>query len=283
MIGTQRISSAFWFLTAAVVVAGATLAHAQRIESIPDELEGIGITEHLNDPLPLDLEFVDENGKTVTLGDYFDGERPVIVTLVYFRCPMLCTLVINGMVEGLLDLKWTVGEEFDIVTVSIDPLETPTLSKLKKQNYIKDYGRAEAMQGWHFLTGKEPNIKKLADTIGFGYRRVEETGEYAHAAGIFLSTPDGRLSRYLYGIYYDEQTLRLGLLEASEGKIGNTLDRFLMTCFHYDAEAGRYAPVAMNIMRLGGTATVVALGAVLLGFWLREMRRKRSGIEVLES
>lgn len=252
---------------------------AQRAEQTPEELIDVEIEEHLNTSLPLDLEFKNERDQTVKLKDYFGNDKPVILTLVYFRCPMLCGLLLNGMLEGLKELKMNPGEEFEIVTISFDPLETPALAQRKKQNMLKEYGRVGADKGWHFLTGRENNIKRLTETVGFKYTFVEERNEYAHAAAIFICTPDGRISRYLYGIQYDAQTLRLSLVEASNGEIGNTLDQIMLYCYHYDPNSRRYAPVAMNIMRAGGILTVIILGTVLSVFWIRESRRKKATVE----
>ncbi len=252
---------------------------AQRAEQTPEELIDVEIEEHLNAALPLNLEFKNERDQTVKLKNYFGNDKPVILTLVYFRCPMLCGLLLNGMLEGLKELKMSAGEEFEIVTLSFDPLETPALAQRKKQSMLKEYGRAGADKGWHFLTGRENNIKRLTETIGFKYTFVEERNEYAHAAAIFVCTPDGRISRYLYGIQYDHQTLRLSLVEASNGNIGNTLDQIMLYCYHYDPDSRRYAPVAMNIMRAGGILTVIILGTVLTVFWVRESRRKKAIVE----
>lgn len=240
-----------------------------------EELKGIEINEKLNQPIPLDLTFQDSDGKTVRLSDYFNGTNPVILNLAYYRCPMLCGLIMNGMLDGMKQLKMTAGKEFQVVTLSFDPLETPTLAKAKKQNYLQEYARSDATNGWHFLTGNKENIQQLTDAVGFGYKWVEERKEFAHPSVLILLTPDGRVSRYLYGIQFDPQTLRLSLVEASEGKIGSSLDKFILTCFHYDPSLSRYAPVAMNIMRLGGLITVLALGIFLGGFWLNEFRKKK--------
>ena len=263
------------YLLASWVLAAAAPAFAQLADQIPPQLEEVGIEEHLDAELPLDLKFRDEYGAVVTLGDYFDGSKPVILTLNYYKCPMLCGLQLNGLLDGLMELDWTPGQEFEMVTVSINPLETPALATEKKQNYIKRYERPSAARGWHFLTGKEPEIRQLASTLGFGYTYDRKTGEYAHAAAIFVSTPDGRVARYLYGIEYPPKRLRLALLEASAGEIGTTIDQLLLYCFHYDPSSRRYSPVAMNIMRLGGGATALILGLSLGGYWLREARRRK--------
>jgi protein SCO1/2 len=255
---------------------GSGVARAQLVEQVPEALEEVGITEHLDAKLPMDLEFRDEDGLSVTLGSFFDGERPVILTLNYYRCPMLCGLMLNGLVDGLEQMEWTPGQEFEIVTVSINPLETPALAKEKKQNYLKRYGRPSAVTGWHFLTGREPEIDRLAETVGFRFVYDPVEQQYAHAAAIFVCTPDGRVARYLYGIEYPSKRLKLGLLEASEGKIGSTIDRLIMYCYHYDPSSRRYSPVAMNIMRVGGGATASILVVALGMFWFREWRRKKS-------
>jgi len=263
------------YLLVAWVLLAAVPAFAQLADQIPPQLEEVGIEEHLDAKLPLDLKFRDEYGAVVTLGDYFDGTKAVILTLNYYKCPMLCGLQLNGLLDGLMELEWTPGQEFEMVTVSINPLETPALATEKKQNYMKRYGRPSAAKGWHFLTGREPEIRQLASTLGFGYTYDRETGEYAHAAAIFVSTPDGRVARYLYGIEYPRKRLRLALLEATAGEIGTTIDQLILYCFHYDPSSRRYSPVAMNIMRLGGTATVLVLGLTLGGYWLREARRRK--------
>ena len=273
MTKETRSLRAAW-AAALVLLVVALPASAQRREPLPKDLEGVGITEHLGVKLPLNLEFKDEDGGTVRLGRYFTGDRPVILTLGYYRCPMLCTLVLNSLVDGLRDLPWTPGREFEIVTVSIDPTETPTLAKLKKQNYLEEYARPGAADGWHFLTGREENIRKLADTVGFGYRYVQERGQYAHAAAIFVVTPEGRMAKYLYGVVYQPKTVRLALTEAGQGKIGTTVDQLLLYCFHYDAQEGRYVVAASNIMRLGGATTALVVGLWLAVSWRRAARKK---------
>jgi protein SCO1/2 len=251
-------------------------AAAQRTEPLPADLEEIGVTQNLNAELPLDLEFVDEEGRTVTLGSYFDSDRPVLLSLVYYECPMLCTLVLDGMVRVMEEMDWVPGDQFEIVTVSIDPEETTKLANQKKDNYLRSYGKPEAAKGWHFLTGEEDAIRELADTVGFRYRYLEENDEFAHPAVLFVLTPDGKVSRYLFGVQHDPQTLRLSLVEASEGGIGNPVDKFLLYCYRYDPAEGTYAPVAMQLMRVGGGVTIFLLGTVMLTLWLREAKQRRS-------
>lgn len=264
------------FSLIAVITFAAAPVFAQRQESLPAELEGIGIEEHLGEIVPLDASFIDETGSRVDLAHYFESGRPVILNLGYFSCPMLCGLVTNGMMEGMEGLAWTPGGRFDVITLSIDPLESHTLAKLKKQNYIKDFGRPEAATGWHFLTGAEPQIKKVTEAVGFKYAWNEDRKEYAHAAALFVLTPEGKISRYLYGIEYSPKDLRLALLEASEGKMGSAFDRIMLYCFFYDSAKGRYAPAAMNIMRGGGILTILVLGAGILVMKRREHRQADS-------
>jgi protein SCO1/2 len=246
-----------------------------RTEALPEELEGVGIQPPPDAAVPSGLRFRDEEGQAVGLESYLGRERPVLLALVYYQCPMLCNLLLNGVVNAMQDMDLEPGRDFDLVAVSINPLETPGLAKLKKKAYVTDYGRPGTASGWHLLTGNEENIRPLADSMGFRYRYVDDRGEYAHGAGIFILTPEGRLSRFLSGVMFDSRTLRLSLLEASEGKIGSPLDQFVLFCFHYDETSGRYAPAARRIMQAGGALTVIVVGALLLTFWLREARRRR--------
>lgn len=251
-------------------------ASAQLADQVPEALEEVGVEEHLGAKLPLDARFQDSSGEWVELGDLFSRDVPVILTLNYYRCPMLCGLMLNGLVDGLEDLRWSPGVEFDMVTISINPLETPELAAAKKQNYLKRLQRPTAGRGWHFLTGQELEIDRVAEAVGFSYAYDPATDEYAHAAVIMVITPDGRVARYLYGIEYPAKRLRLALLEASEGSIGSPLDQLILYCYHYDPTSRRYSPVAMNIMRVGGTATALILGISLGALWFREWRRRRT-------
>ena len=236
-----------------------------------------GVDEHLDAPLPPDLPFVDSQDGPTTLGRFFDGSRPVILSMNYSNCPKLCSLQLNGLVRGLEGLDWDLGQKFQVVTVSIDPQEKPERAQVTKEKYLKIYGRANAGAGWHFLTGAEKDIERLAQTVGFHYRYVPETQQYAHDVVLMILTPSGHVSRYLYGFDYDAKTVRFALLEASQGKIGSTTDRILLFCYHYDAQAGRYGPAAVKIMRLGGILTVLILGGVLLMFWRYEVSGKGKG------
>jgi protein SCO1/2 len=275
MMRTAAVFAALLFAT--LFAAG---AQAQVLEGTPPELEGVNITEHLEAQLPLELTFRDETGETVQLGDYFAPGRPVIVNLVYFNCPMLCNVLMDGFVEGLRGVDWVAGKEFEIVTVSIDPQDTPAAALVKRDAMVKRLGRLEAARGWHFLTGEEANIRRLADTIGFQYRYSEEKKEYMHAAAIYIATPEGKLSRYLYGVQFEPATMRLSLVEASDGKIGSTVDQILLFCFAYDHTAGRYGPVAFRIMQLGAGLCAVVLIAFLAAAWILESRRRRQHLSM---
>jgi protein SCO1 len=267
-----------WFANlalATIIVTAATtqLSAADRREPLPDDLVGVGITEHPDASLPLDRMFVDQDGHQATLGQYFGHGRPVILTLNYSSCPMLCNVQRDGLLEALKQLKMTPGQEFDIVTISIDPNESPQRAHQTWAATLKAYGRPEAGKGWHFLTGSEQNIQAVAQAVGFGYRFVPTRQEFAHSAAIFLCTPEGHVGRYLYGVKYEPQTLRLSLLETAKGKIGTTLDQIILYCFHYDANSKRYAPAAMRIMRVGGGLSAAILGMFLTRAWLTSRTR----------
>lgn len=272
-----RILASAALVSIAVVTAGAPAAIAEdRQEPLPADLEGVEIVERPDAQVPLDLRFVDESGSEASIRDYMRHGRPVILTLNYYRCPMLCTLILNGLVQGMKDMTWIPGNQFEVVTVSIDPNETPNLARGKKKSYLEDYGKPEAAAGWHFLTGRQADIRRLADSVGFGYAYIPERNEFAHGAAIFVLTPEGRVSRTLYGVQFDAPTLRLALVEASQGRIGSVMDRFILYCYHYDATAGKYAPAALKIMQVGGGITVLLLGSVLASLWLRELRQRRA-------
>jgi protein SCO1 len=249
-----------------------------RMEAAPKRLKGVDVEEHLESFLPRDLVFRDSTGRTLTLAELAHPDRPTLFSLNYSNCPMLCSLQLNGLVAALKKLDWEPGREFDLVTVSLDPTETPERAAETRARFLQDYGRIDR-GGWHFLTGEKAAIEGIADALGVRYAYNEERKEYIHPAVLVAATPDGRISRYLYGIEYHPKTLRLSLVEASQGKIGSSIDRFILYCFHYDATEGRYAPVAMNIMRVAGGATAAVLGGFLGTFWLRQARRRtREGL-----
>jgi protein SCO1/2 len=257
-------------LAALLAASGAA---AQLLEPPPEDLEGVGIEPRLDAALPVDLPFVDQDGRAVTLGGYLAGGRPVLLALAYYTCPMLCNLLVDGMAGSLTEVRLVPGEDFEVVVVSIDPEDTPARARDMRQRALEKYGD-ETGAGWQFLTGEESAVRSLADAVGFGYRWIAERAEYAHGSGIFLVTPEGRLSRFLSGIRFDRKALRLGLIEASEGTIGSPIDQFVLFCFRYDAAQGRYAPAARRLMSVGGGATVAGLGVFLLLHWRREARRR---------
>ena len=226
-------------------------------------MQGVGFDLRLNAQVPLDLRFADETGRQVQLGDYF-GSKPVILVLAYYQCPRLCTVVLNGLVQGMLELPFDAGKEFNVVTVSFDPREDWQLAASKKESYVRRYGRPGAGQGWHFLTGEQELIKKLTEAVGFRYRFDPQQNQFIHASGIMILTPQGRISRYFYDVKYPGRDLRLGLVEASQEKIGSPVDQVLLYCFHYDASVGKYTARIMNLIRLGGVLSMVAVGAFLL-------------------
>ncbi len=223
----------------------------------------------------MELAFTDSSGRPVTLREFFDGRRPVLLTMNYSDCPRLCSLQLNGLFRGLEQLDWSLGDQFQMITVSIDPREPPQRAQATKEKYLEAYGRGAGTEGWHCLVGAEANIRRLADAVGFRYTYVEETKQYAHTAVTMVLTPDGRVSRYLYGIEYTPQVLRLALLEASQGKLGSTVDKLILYCFRYDSAAGRYTPVAQRVMTLGAGFFAAVLGGALLAFWGREAVRAR--------
>jgi protein SCO1 len=250
-------------------------ASAQINDKPPPEMAKVYVKQNIDAQIPLDLEFTDSRGKAVVLKDIFDGRRPTLLTMNYSDCPMLCSLQLNTLLDALKNMKWAIGEEFQIVTVSIDPLETCERSQLTKEKYLRLYGRPVAEQGWHFLTcHKVATIKKLAATVGFGYVYVPETRQYAHPTPLMICTPEGRVSRYLDMKQYDPQTIKYSLLEAGEGKVGTAADQFFLSCFHYDPARGRYAPQAMLYMQIGGGLSALVFGSVLIRYWIRDARKK---------
>lgn len=250
-------------------------------QPLPPELRGIAIEERLGQSIALDVPLVDHTGAQVKLADYFQAKRPVILVLNYYSCPTLCSLVLNGMLDGIRGLEFLIGKEYQLVSVSIDPREKPELAKSKRAAYLTAVGaeRTAAMteRDWPFLTGSEQNVSAIAKAVGFHYRYDAATNQYAHAAGIFVLTPDGRISRVLYGIQFPARDLRLALVEASQGGIGSPVDRLLLLCYHYDPQTRRYGLTPMGLMRIGGVLTVVVLGMYLLSAWRRERRASVSG------
>ena len=237
----------------------------------PANLRDVAFDQKLNQQVPLELRFRDESGKSVQLAEYFK-QRPVILNFVYYKCRDLCPLLIDGMVRSLRAISFSVGNEFDVLTVSFDPQDTPALAAAKKADLIEKYSRPGASSGWHFLTGDQPSIHRLTQSVGFRYHYDARTGEFGHATGIVLLTPNGKTSRYFYGIDFSPRDLRLGLVEAAAHRIGSPIDQLLLFCFHYDPMTGKYTPLITNIMRLAAGATVLAIG----GFILLMLRRERA-------
>jgi protein SCO1 len=236
----------------------------------PELLKEVGVDQKLNDEIPLNLAFRDEHGRPVELAQFF-GSKPVILTLVYYNCPMLCTQVLNGLDRSLEVLPLEIGKDFNVVTVSIDPTDRPVVAEAKQAMYAGMYRRPGAQYGWHFLTGDEPQIKQLADSVGFRYAYDPDSKQYAHASAIMLLTPAGKISRYFYGVSYPERDLRLGLVEASQGKIGSPVDAVLLFCYHYDPHTGKYGLLISRVLQLGGILTVL-VGGIFLIFLFRGER-----------
>ena len=260
-------------LTSVVVSAqgeapGLRPAQAPPSSQMPEPLQKVAFEQRLNEPLPLELPFRDEHGNAVKLGDYF-GRKPVVLAFVYYECPMLCTQVLNGLESALRVLNESAGKEFDVVTVSFDPRETPVLAAGKKIAYLDRYKRAGAEQGWHFLTGEQASIDALTKAAGFSFYWDEPTQQFAHASGIVVATPAGKLSRYFLGIDYSPRDLKFALMESSQERIGTLADRLLLYCYHYDPATGNYGFVAMRAVRIGGAVTLMAL----VGFVFVSLRR----------
>jgi protein SCO1 len=241
----------------------------QNIGVNPALLRDVGLDQNLNHQIPLDLAFRDEHGQTVQLRQFF-GRRPVILTLVYYQCPMLCTEVLNGLVRTMRQMPLELRKDFSVVTLSIDPKEGPELASIKHKVYTDLYNRPNDSDGWHFLTGNQPDIRRLADAVGFRYAYDPKSGQYAHASGIMLLTPEGKLSRYFYGIEYPERDLRLALVEASQEKIGTPVDRILLYCFHYDPSTGKYGLLISRVIAVSGALTVLGLTVLIAGLFRHE-------------
>jgi protein SCO1/2 len=265
-------SNVFWM--AGIVAAGAALASAQQFglpaSSVPAMVQGVGIDQNLNAQIPLELKFKDETGQTVRLGQYF-RQKPVVLALVYYECPGLCDLILNGLSHTMQQISLNVGSDYEVVTVSFDPKDTWQLATAKKANYIEKYNRPGAKEGWHFLTGDQASIKSLTETVGFHYNYDPISKQFAHASAIYVLTPEGKIARYFYGIEYKPRDFRLGLVEASANKIGTPADQVLLFCYHYDPTTGKYGMAITQVTRVLGTATVLLLG----GFVFIMLRRER--------
>ncbi len=251
----------------------AGVVSAQVVKEHDPALDGIDVDEKLGAMLPLDVPLVDETGKVVTLQNYFHDERPVMLMFAYYQCPMLCNLVMNGVVQGIDSLSFAMGKDFQVVTVSIKPSETPELATAKKTNYMELLNRPANDPGWAFLTATEESSKRLADAAGFRYYYDAERGEYAHPAVVIVLSPEGKLTRYLYGIQFEEKDVKLALVEASDGKVGTTLDKLILYCYHYDPDAKGYVVLAGTIMKIGGLLILLFTGSLVYGLWRWEKRR----------
>jgi protein SCO1 len=264
-----------WFCSGLPVQAHHVAQHE------PDWLQQVGLDQRLHEFIPLDLTFVDETGKSVHLRDYF-ASKPVILTLAYYDCPNLCTLVLNGLLKALRALSLTIGTHFNVLTISINPADTTALAAARQAQYTRGYGRAkaanaDATHGWHFLTGAPEAIQRLTQAVGFRYTYDATHGQFAHATGIMVLTPQGQLSHYFYGVEYAPRDVQFGLMEAAAYKIGSPIDRLLLLCYHYDPQSGTYSLAILRALRIAGAATVVALGTCM-GVMLQRERRKRAGM-----
>ena len=256
----------------AIILAGLGSVPARAHTTLPAIFNDVGFDQRMNEQVPVDLVFRDEGGQAVRLGDYFGG-KPVILSLVYYKCTTLCPMILDGLVRSLTPLSFDVGKQFAMLTVSFDPRETPALATAKKGEYVRRYRRPGAADGWHFLTGEEPAIRQLTKAVGFRYLYDAKTDQFAHAAGIVILTPQGRTARYFYGFDFSPRDLRLGLIEAAANKIGTPIDQVLLYCYHYDPLTGQYGLIVMNVIRLAGLATVLALGTFIVVM----LRRERLG------
>jgi protein SCO1/2 len=273
-----RIARTIAFAAGLLLSGSALLAQPERLLPTPPSsakpaiLKDVGIDQRLGAQIPLDVILQDEQGRAVRLAQFF-GARPVVLVLAYYNCPMLCTQVLNGTLSSLRVLSFDAGKEFEVVVVSFDPRDRPADAAAKKAPYVKEYGRPGAEAGWHFLTGGAASIARLTSAVGFRYKYDESIGQFAHASAIFVATPDGRLSKTLFGIEYAPRDVRLALIEAANRKIGTPIDQILLYCYHYDPKIGKYGAVVMNMVRMGGVAAVAILTTFLIVMWRRDRKR----------
>jgi protein SCO1/2 len=284
------IAALFAVVSTALIAVRPAVAQEVAGGQAPPGLENVGVDEHLERRIPLNLPFRDHTGRRVTLGELVRGERPVLLNLVYHSCPSFCSLVLDGTEAVLAQQPWTVGEDFDVITVSIDPRDTPEVAADRRRRTLYRYGRDAAETGWHFLVADEtlsereltgayglyPEIERLAEAVGFRYQWMPAQRQYAHPGVIMLLTPDGRVARYLYGLEYPVGDVRLGLIEASEGRSISTVERVMLYCYRYDAAEQEYVVIAWRVMQIGGGLTVLLLGGFLGFFWRRELKKKRA-------
>jgi protein SCO1/2 len=263
------------FSIIAILVVIASSAISQVVKETVDELKMVDVEEHLGEYIPFDLTFIDDKGQTVQLGDYFNKSKPVLLTLGYYECPMLCNLILNGLTKTVKQMNWKPGIDYQIVTITINPNEDYKLAAAKKQTYVTALDEPSAQEGWSFLVGEESQSKKIADAVGFKFRYDEKIQQYAHPAALFLISEDGKITRYLYGIEFKANDMKLALMEASQGKIGNTIDKLILYCYHYDPDSQGYVVFAGNVMRLGGALTLIILVIFLGILFYRERQKKR--------
>lgn len=279
---TVRTTRLLLAATALAAVTTAAPAPAQQMTSavpppvteLPTELDDVGFDQRVGESLPLETSFRDASGQEITLGELF-GRRPVVVAPVYFDCPMLCTMVLNGLSSSLRELAFTAGDEYEVVVFSFNPADTPEKAKEKKEVTLDRLGLPEAAPGWHFLTGDEAAIASLTEAMGFRYRYNEATGEFSHTAGIIVATPEGRIARYFFGISYPPRDVRLSMVEAADERIGSVVDQVLLFCFRYDPTTGKYSAATLNILRLLGAVTVIALAVFVIAMLRRERLRNQ--------
>ncbi|CAN5891945.1 SCO family protein [soil metagenome] len=273
-----RLARAVVVLCVMAGIFGAPRTAQAQVAGMPKELEHVGVREHLDGPLPLETPFRDHTGKAVKLGDYYDGKRPVVLTFAYHSCPVLCGMVLNNAAAGLRGIGWTVGKEFDVVTISIDPEEALEKTATKRASILNEYGasRGHDGKGWHFLVGSKESIAKVAAAAGFEYQYDPEIKQWGHPSVVMITKPDGRMARYLYGLEFPAADLKLGLLEASEGRSISTIEQIILYCYHYDPQGGKYVVVAQRVMQVGGGAVAIVLFGFLGLFWGRELRKSKS-------
>jgi protein SCO1/2 len=240
---------------------------------LPKEFEGVGIKENLGAQLDLSIEVIGDDGTVAPLSRFVSADKPTIFTIVYYECPSLCNLHLNGLTDVMGKIKWTTGDQYNLVALSMNHKETPVVAAAKKANYLKAYGRAGGETGWQFLTASEENVRKIADAIGFRFKWVEEDQQFSHASAAVFLTPGGKISRYLFGVAFEPQTVRMALLEAGAGKVGSLVEQLILFCFQFDPNKSKYTLYAYNVMRLGGVVTVMLLALFLVPVWLRERQR----------
>ncbi len=276
VVKTIAVAAAGWLLGSSMALAQGMAGPVYKPATPPPQiLNNISIDQNLNQQVPLDLPFKDENGRDVKLSDYF-GSKPVILSLVYYECPMLCTETLNGMVSAFKVLKFDVGKEFNVVTISFDARETPELAAKKKENYLRQYGRPGAEHGWHFLTGSQRSIDAVTKAVGFHYAWDQQTQQFAHATALMLLTQDGKLAQYYYGVEFSPRDLRFGIVEASKGKTGTVVDNLLLYCFHYDPRSGKYGPIISRVVKVAGGVTILLLGGFIFVMFKLEPKHQRS-------